>query len=221
MGRRQHAAGGNDSMTGSAGGSAATVRRFWPPSRRGVVLAGVLGAIAALATATRVWIRVLPAEGAINPAPIDVAGSEAATAVAALAVVALAGSVAAAIAGPVARYVIAVLLAASGAGIVASAFAVVADPRGAAASAVGAAAGTPTVDGAYDVRFWPWVALAAGVWAIGCGIVLAATGRHWRANRKYAATSATEAPSAAGPAAGPVNEIDGWDSLSRGEDPTR
>jgi uncharacterized membrane protein (TIGR02234 family) len=208
-------------MSGPKATPETTRGRFWPPSRRSVVFAAAAGAVAALATATRVWINVLPAEGSINTAPIDVAGSDAATAVAALAVVALAGAVASAIAGAVARYVIAALLAASGVGIVASAVAVVMDPMGAAASAVGAAAGTPTVQGSYDVHAWPWVAAAAGAWIVVSAAVLAIAGRHWRVSRKYAAPAAAADARSNGAAGGPVNEIDGWDSLSRGEDPTR
>ncbi|GER23476.1 hypothetical protein NCCP1664_19720 [Zafaria cholistanensis] len=215
-------------------------------SRRNVLLAALLGAVVALSTTTRTWIRVVPDAASVRIPQIDVAGSEAATAVAALAVVALAGAVAAAIAGPVARRIIAVLLIAAGAGIAAASAGAALDPQGAAAGAVGNATGTPTVAGAYTVLAWPWIAAAAGAWMALAGMALFAAGRGWKGGRKYAAASGTAQPPGAAlpegtpqsegtlqseggtrsggaarpPADGPLDEIDGWDSLSRGEDPT-
>ncbi len=72
-----------------------------------VMLLGVIGAVLALATSTRIWITVQPEVGSVKIPLIQVAGSDASAAIAALAVVALAGSLAALIAGPVARYIIA------------------------------------------------------------------------------------------------------------------
>lgn len=194
-------------------------RRTTRLTRRAVVLAAVVGSLAALGSVTRTWIRVVPAEGSLTAAPIEVPGSDAATAVAALAVVALAGAVAAAIAGRVGRYVIAALLAAAGIGIVAAALAVAMDPAAAASGAVGAAVGTPTVEGEYRVLPWPWLAAAAGAWIAASAVVLAVAGRRWTSSRRYAAPAATGDGTPA--AAGAMDEIDGWDSLSRGDDPTR
>jgi hypothetical protein len=121
------------------------------------------------------------------------------------------------------------------------------DPQGAAAGAVGTATGMPAVAGTYTVLAWPWIAAAAGVWMALAGVVLFVAGRGWKGSRKYApapAASGTAASSNTGPSgtaasgtAGPdagsptksagqapdserLDEIDGWDSLSRGEDPT-
>jgi uncharacterized membrane protein (TIGR02234 family) len=160
-------------------------------SKRAVVFAGVLGALAALGTTTRTWIHVIPSPGAINVAPFDVPGSDAASSVAALAIVVLAGSVAAAIAGRFARYVIAVLMFLAGIGIAAAAIGVVLDPMATAATTVGAATGTATVKGEYLLRFWPWVTVAAGAWIVLCSIVLAVAGRGWGLSRKYAAPAGT------------------------------
>ncbi|MEE1620156.1 Trp biosynthesis-associated membrane protein [Zafaria sp. Z1313] len=206
------------------------------PGRRGVVLAAIAGAGLALAGTTQTWIQVLPAAGSVVRAPIDVPGSSAAAAVAALAVVSLAGAVAAAIAGRVARIVIAVLLAVAGIGIAASAATVFADPRRAAAGVVGEAAGTATVPGDYAVTAWPVLVAVAGACVLAAAVALVVVGRHWNADRKYdpaaaavpagtGSGDAVDGPQAAEPggrsAPAPLDEIDGWDSLSRGEDPTR
>lgn len=210
-------------------------------SKRYVVFAGVLGGIAGLAMSTRTWIHVVPAPGAINVQEFDVSGQDAATAVAALAVVVLAGSVAAAIAGRLARWIIAVLVLLSGLGIAASALTALSDPVAASVSKVGAAAGTMRIQGDYQVTFWPWLTVAIGVWIMASAIWLAVAGRRWKTSRKYtpatvaatgeagdspASASASAAATGGDPAPEPhesavLDEIDGWDSLSRGEDPTR
>lgn len=227
-------------------------------SKRYVVLAGVLGGIAGLAMSTRTWIHVIPSQGAINVQPFDVSGKDAATAVAALAVVALAGSVAAAIAGRVARWIIAALVFLSGLGIAGSAATALSDPVTAAVSKVGASAGTLRIHGEYQVTFWPWCTVLVGLWIMAAALWLAVASRRWKTSRKYTpatvadgtggtagdtaagsaaggtngtAEKAGERPDAAGHgegraaeesgAAGTMDEIDGWDSLSRGDDPTR
>lgn len=210
-------------------------------SKRYVVFAGVIGGIAGLAMSTRTWIHVVPAQGAINVQEFDVSGKDAATAVAALAVVALAGSVAAAIAGRLARWIIAVLVLLSGLGITASALSALSNPIAASVSKVGDAAGTLRIQGDYQVTFWPWLTVVIGVWIMASAIWLAVAGRRWKTSRKYTPAAATTgestdgaratAPTTAGPEgdvpgeqpgdSGSLDEIDGWDSLSRGEDPTR
>ncbi|MGP5162610.1 Trp biosynthesis-associated membrane protein [Arthrobacter rhombi] len=217
-------------------------------SKRMVVSSGVIGAIAALAMSTRTWIHVIPSSGAINVQPFTVSGDDAATAVAALAVVVLAGSVAAAIAGRLARWVIAVLILLSGLGITASAISALSDPVSAAVSTVGEAAGTLKVQGDYDVTFWPWLTVVIGIWIMATAAWLAVAGHRWKASRKYTPAPAVQSapapgadpsstddaaatepgPASAGLAVTPaapegedsMDEIDGWDSLSRGEDPT-
>ncbi len=217
-------------------------------SKRMVVSAGVIGAVAALAMSTRTWIHVIPSSGAINVQPFDVSGDDAATAVAALAVVVLAGSVAASIAGRLARLVIALLILLSGLGIAASAITALSDPVAASVSTVGAAAGTLKVQGDYQLTLWPWLTVVIGVWIMATAVWLALAGHRWKASRKYTPAPATESvstpgtdPSAVDAASGTaqdpaplgaarsetgrededsMDEIDGWDRLSRGEDPT-
>lgn len=229
-------------MSTHATGSAQPRKPAGWMSKRYVVFAGVLGGIAGLAMSTRTWIHVVPAHGAINVQPFDVSGKDAATAVAALAVVALAGSVAAAIAGRMARWIIAVLVFLSGLGIAGSAATALADPVAAAVSKVGASAGTLRIQGDYQVTFWPWCTVLVGLWIMAAAIWLAVASRHWKTSRKYtpvtaptgaggAAEGAATGQAAAGHGeadgedgtgpAGVLDEIDGWDSLSRGDDPTR
>lgn len=190
-------------------------------TKRNVMLLGLLGAVVALATSTRIWITVQPQMGNVKIPLIEVAGSDAATAVAALAVVALAGSLAAMIAGKVARYIIAVILLLVGAGVIASALSVLVDPVAAASTKVGEATGLNAAGADYALSIWPYVAVLGGIILIVNAAVLAVAGRHWAGSRKYARDAQTVRDQAAAASGnGQIDEISGWDSLSRGDDPT-
>ncbi|GAA4370858.1 Trp biosynthesis-associated membrane protein [Paeniglutamicibacter cryotolerans] len=188
--------------------------------KRNVILASVIGAVLTLATSTRTWITVFPETSSVKIPNIVVAGSDAATAVAALAVVALAGSVAAAIAGKVARWIIAVVILGAGIGIAGSALVAALNPVGAAASKVGDATGLKTITADYSVTLWPWVAVVAGVWLVASAVLLAVAGRGWASSKKYARAEAASGAEAATGDEVEMDQINGWDSLSRGEDPT-
>ncbi|MDO5744229.1 MAG: Trp biosynthesis-associated membrane protein [Micrococcaceae bacterium] len=190
-------------------------------TKRSVLLLGLLGAVLALATSTRTWIRVQPEVGTVKIPLIEVAGSDAAAAVAALAVVALAGTLAAMIAGRIARYIIAGIMLLAGGGIAGSAISVISDPVFAAATKVGDATGLNNSGGEYDLGIWPYLAVLGGLVLVAAALQLGVTAGSWAGSRKYS----REAPAPAAGTAdaepqGKIDEIDGWDSLSRGDDPT-
>ncbi|MCO1339877.1 hypothetical protein BJH93_13405 [Kocuria polaris] len=189
-------------------------------SRRTSVLVALAGALLALLAVTRTWVTVTPAESAIVQGVVVVPGSAAATSVSALAIVALAAGISLSIAGRVARYVVAAVLVAAGAGIGFASASVLGNPESAAAGMVGEAAGTAQILADYATSPWPFVGIAAGVWTAAAGIVVAVGARRWAESRKYAAAGEQAAAPAAGDDSA-VDEIDGWDRLSRGEDPTR
>ena len=65
---------------------------------------------------------------------------------------------------------------------------------------------------------WPAVTLAASVLLVLAGAFVLVTARRWtRGGRKYEAAPATHAPS---DPSRPLDAIDSWDDLSRGDDPT-
>ncbi|GGH35829.1 Trp biosynthesis-associated membrane protein [Microbacterium album] len=73
--------------------------------------------------------------------------------------------------------------------------------------------------GRIDATPWPWVTLAASVILVGAGGFVLATARAWpRSGRRYDTDRASAAPAAA---SGPLDAVDSWDELSRGDDPTR
>ncbi|MEV4954182.1 Trp biosynthesis-associated membrane protein [Paenarthrobacter nitroguajacolicus] len=180
-----------------------------------IVLATTILALAVFGATTQTWIDVrLDPTGASN-SDLHVQGSKAATAVTALAVVALAGGLAASIAGKIARWIIAVLITLSAAGIVLAAVTVILDPLGAAQGSIAAATGVSGGQADAAVTAFPVVAIVAGCLLAVCAIVLPLAGRHWTSRTKYDAAARVKKSGSE-----PVDEIDSWDSLSRGEDPT-
>lgn len=190
--------------------------------RRGVVvLATVLSALAAFGSTTQTWLSVSLPQTAVQTASLQVPGSDAATAVTAFSLVGLAAALAASIAGSVARWVIAVILAVAGACIAATSWAVTADPASSAAPAVGEALGVTSQAGvSVAVTAMPWLAAAAGLLLVACAVWLVVAGRTWQTARRYEKASGPEAAGGAAKSDTNADEIDSWDSLSRGEDPT-
>lgn len=192
-----------------------------PPrwARRPFLVLGItLLALAAFATTTQPWLTVQLEPGQLGQGPgseLAVPGSKAATAVTALALVALAGGIAASIAGRVARWVISGLIVLAAAGIVAAAATVMAEPLAAAQGAIAEATGVSGGSAEVAVSVFPVLAVVAAVLLGLVALVLIPAGRFWTTRTRFDAKATPGAP-----ASGPVDEIDTWDRLSRGDDPT-
>jgi uncharacterized membrane protein (TIGR02234 family) len=186
-----------------------------------VVLFIAVLALAVFGTTTQTWLTVhldpqQLGQGAASQNGLQVQGSKAATTVTALALVALAGGLAASIAGRIARWIITAIIVLAAAGIVTAAATVLADPLAAAQGSIAAATGVTGGSAEVSVTAFPVLAVAAGsLLALG-GLLVIPAGRRWRTRTKYD----TDAPGSAAAQAGPVDEIDSWDRLSRGDDPT-
>ena len=213
-----------------------------------VIMAAVLFGIAAFATTTRTWLNVQLPRTAVQTPDLAVSGSDAATAVTAFAVVAITAGLAASIAGPVARWIVSVILLISGVGVAAASYTVIADPEQGAAGAIGQAIGVSGATGTVvTLTALPWAALVSGILIAITGVWLAVASRGWKSSRRYApstaaapaaATASTDTagtPSASASTKGteagaasaeedngpePIDDIDSWDRLTRGDDPT-
>lgn len=207
-----------------------------------VLLIAVL-ALAVFGATTQTWITVnldpdqLGQAGGQNTLPVQ--GSKAATAVTALAVVALAGGLAASIAGRIARFLITAIIILASAGIITAAATVLSDPLAAAQGSIAAATGITGGSAEVSVTVFPVLAVVAGS-LLGLGaLLIIPAGRYWKVRTKYDVAAGPAAAGAGGAAsgaatdaktsaatggvtapAGPVDEIDSWDRLSRGDDPT-
>ncbi|TLM83760.1 Trp biosynthesis-associated membrane protein [Pseudarthrobacter sp. NamE5] len=211
-------------MPGAAAGQAGAVQKpgtpAWARKSTLVLLIAVL-ALAVFGTTTQTWMTVTldPSQAGqvgAGPEALQVQGSKAATTVTALALVALAGGLAAAIAGRIARWIITAIIVLASAGIVAAAATVLANPLAAAQGSIAEATGVSGSQAEVAVTAFPFLAVAAGCLLAVAALAIPLAGRHWKARTKY------DAPGAAGmaAAAAPVDEIDSWDRLSRGDDPT-
>lgn len=189
-------------------------------TRRGtVVMAIVLLALLAFGATTQTWLTVSLPQDAVQTPDLSVAGSDAATPVTAFALVSLAGALAVSIAGRIARWVVAALLLVAGAGITYVSLRVIGDPTAAAAPSIGEAIGISGGAGAtVTATAMPWVAAVAGLLLAAAAIWLIIAGRSWGQTRRY-----EKNPQGGPPAQGTAHagEIDSWDRLTHGEDPTR
>lgn len=185
-----------------------------------VVLATVLMALAAFGSTTQTWLTVTLPQDAVQTPVQQVPGSDAATSVTAFALVALAAALAGSISGRVARWVVAVILTAAGVGIVWTSAGILVDPSAAAVPVIGETIGISSAsDAVVALTPMPWVAVAAGVLLIAAAAWMVASGRNWGRSRRY--ESAAAAPASTRETTAHADEIDSWDSLSKGEDPTR
>lgn len=196
----------------------------WARKSTLVLLITVL-ALAVFGTTTQTWITVSLDPDQLGQAAseqnvLQVQGSKAATTVTALALVALAGGLAASIAGRVARWIASGIILLAAVGIVAAAATVLADPLAAAQGSIAAATGITGGSAQVEVTALPAIAVGTGVLLALSALVIIPAGRYWKSRTKYdTATYGAAAPGGSA-AAGPVDEIDSWDRLSRGDDPT-
>lgn len=208
-------------QAGNSGGAAGTPA--WARKSTLVLLIAVL-ALAVFGTTTQTWITVsldpdqAGQAGAARNA-LQVQGSKAATTVTALALVALAGGLAASIAGRIARWITSAIIVLAAAGIITAAATVLASPLAAAQGSIAAATGITGSNAQVALTAFPALAVVAGVLLALSALLIIPAGRHWKSRTKYDAAK-YGAPAAGGPAVGPVDEIDSWDRLSRGDDPT-
>lgn len=208
-----------------------------------VVLVAVVFALLAFGATTQTWVDAEVQGSAVRTAHLSVQGSKAATSVSALALVGLAGTLAAAVAGRIGRVVASVVVVLAGAGVAAACAAVLADPRAAAEGSIAQTTGLAGSNATAALTPYPSLAAAAGALLGVSGILLIVASRFWPTRTRYDAArparhgsapsegagAGTPARSTGGPADaahdsldddGAVDGLDGWDRLSRGEDPT-
>lgn len=190
--------------------------------RRTAVLLALLAGVGLLALSALTWIQATGLDG-LSGTTVDVSGAQASTVVSAMALVGMASGAALSIARRVGVVVIGVLLVLTGIAAAWASLQAGLDPEAAARGVVGQATGTTAAAGDYLVSAWPWVAAAAGAVLALTGVAVLAFGSSWRRSaRRF--DSPTPAQSAADeastPASEPVDEMDAWDELTRGQDPT-
>lgn len=184
------------------------------PGRRTTVLAGT-AASAALAGATRtLWATATAPDLTGTVQQVDVLGADAAPAALALALVAIAASLATSLSSSWVRFVTGPVLLLTGGGALLAAVGVVRDPVGASASAVTDATGLVGSAISAEGTVWPLLAVVPALAVMGIGVLVLIAGGSWpRRDRFRSAAVAPTADPSEDPAAA-------WDALTRGEDPS-
>lgn len=181
-----------------------------------VMLGAMAVSAAAFLTTLPTWIRA-EVSTVVSTSTLDISGADAGPTVSALALVALVASVALRIAGPKLRKVLALLLVGVGLGLAVAAFGVNADPQAASMAQVSAMTGTNAPANSYAVTALPLLATVCGALVALAGMWAFVATSHWKTGRKYDRSAARAARVAS---AEETDEIDAWDSLSEGKDPT-
>lgn len=190
--------------------------------RRTAVLWAIAAGVIILGTGAQAWIESTGVSG-LATTSVTTTGNEAAAVVPAMGLVGLAAGIALSMARRIGRWVAGVLLILAGLTAGLSAVYAVLDPAAAAQTQVSATSGTTADAASYVLTVWPCLTLVGGVLLLLCGLAVLVFGRGWSVSRRH------ESPAAAGTASstapGPdaqegLDEIDAWDELSRGQDPT-
>ncbi|MFF7488085.1 TIGR02234 family membrane protein [Streptomyces luteogriseus] len=183
------------------------------------LLSGALGAAVALLATRQQWSQgtATVAGGAF---PLTAKGSDVTGVPAALAIVGLAALVAVFAVRRAGRFVVAALLALSGAGIVAAALIGASDSSALDEQAAQASGDTSASVDALSHTAWPYVAVVGGVLILVAGLLALRYGRLWPAMSGRYERGTTPQPRRRAPAVDPDRPEDLWKALDRGEDPT-
>ncbi|MFH9989134.1 TIGR02234 family membrane protein [Streptomyces luteogriseus] len=183
------------------------------------LLSGALGAAVALLATRQQWSQgtATVAGGAF---PLTAKGSDVTGVPAALAIVGLAALVAVFAVRRAGRFVVAALLALSGAGIVAAALIGASDSSALDEQAAQASGDTSASVDALSHTAWPYVAVGGGVLILVAGLLALRYGRLWPAMSGRYERGTTPQPRRRAPAVDPDRPEDLWKALDRGEDPT-
>ena len=189
--------------------------RLRPTGKLFVVLVALVGALVLLASGGRTWLTGTVDDAVLGASRVTATGTEVASGLVALALVAAAAAIASTTSGPVMRRVtLAVLaLAALGEAIVAGRVAL--DPGTALGTVAARSAGrTGTLETHAGTTAWPWLALVA------CALLLLAAVTGWVGAARWRGLGARyETPTTTAGARGQRVGSD-WDRLDAGDDPT-
>ncbi|MDN5821498.1 MAG: Trp biosynthesis-associated membrane protein [Brachybacterium sp.] len=190
------------------------VARRGPPGRRTTVLAGTAASVLLAGTTRTSWIDAAAPDLTGTAQQVDVLGADAAPAVLALALVAIAASLATSLSSAWLRFLTGPVLLVTGAGAAVAALGVVREPGAAAGSAVTTATGVVGSGLEAETTAWPLLSLVPALAVLAVGALVLLTGGTWPRRDRYRSAAVTIA---ADPAEDPAAA---WDALTRGEDPS-
>ncbi|MFD3500252.1 TIGR02234 family membrane protein [Streptomyces sp. NPDC058676] len=183
------------------------------------LLSGALGAAVVLLATRQQWSQGT-ATVAGGSFPLTATGSDVTGVPASLAIVGLAALVAVFAVRRAGRFLVAALLALSGAGTIAAALLGVDDSSALDEQAAKASGDTSATVDALSHTAWPYVAAVGGALLLLAGLLALRYGRRWPAMSGRYERSGTPRPRRQAPAVDPDRPEDIWKALDRGEDPT-
>lgn len=180
-----------------------------------MLLGGVLGMIGG----TQTWIEARGFDAA-HIDTVHLSGQEASPVITAMALVLIAAGAALSIAGRLGRLIIGSISVLSAVMLIVATGNILMDPTAAVASTIAEISGTTASSATVDtvtVTLLPWLTIIGAVVALFGGLLVLIYGQRWALGKtkKYAVSTETDETTT-----GRLDEIDTWDELSRGEDPT-
>lgn len=188
-------------------------------SRSMTVLVLLLGGALALIGSTQTWVSATGFEAA-HVASVELSGQEASPVITAMSLVTIAAGAALSIARKVGRWIIGIVAVLGALAIGWTTVHVLINPLEAAAPKIAETTGTTNmadIAGNVEVSLLPWLTLLGAIIALFGGIIALTFGSRWPVGKtkKYDVGDQKQPGHE-----GDLDEIDTWDELSRGEDPT-
>lgn len=187
------------------------------------VLITLMCALGLVGISAMTWVSAA-VDTSLQQVSVVVKGSDAATAVTALGLVAAAAALAFTVSGRMLRAVVGVVVAFAGVGAAISTYAVVHNPEATSRTTVGQETGVVGAAGDYVLSVWPWVGIVVALALVLCGVWLVLVARHTvrKAPRRYdRAAKGSDGDDNSDDGDYDTDDIDAWDALTRGTDPTR
>lgn len=188
-------------------------------SRSMTVLVLLLGGTLALIGSTQTWVTTTGFE-ATHITNVELSGQEASPVITAMSLVTIAASAALSIAQTIGRWIIGCVAILGSLAMGLATISVIFSPLNAAAQKISETTGTTGMGDIYgdiEVSFLPWLTVFGAVVVLVGGIIALTYGSRWPLGKAKKYDMAQ--PTLVDPD-GQLDEIDTWDELSRGEDPT-
>ena len=188
-------------------------------SRSMTVLILLLGGVLALIGATQTWVTATGFEAA-HLDSVQLSGQEASPVITAMALVAIAAGAALSIARKIGRWIVGVVTILAAVTMGWTTISVLINPLDTVAVKISETTGTTAINDVVaqlDVSVLPWLTVLGAVIVIVGGLIALMVGGRWPVGK----TKKYDVGEQAQPTGtGQLDEIDTWDELSRGEDPT-
>lgn len=191
-------------------------------SRSVTVLILLLGGVLALIGSTQTWVTATGFE-ATHIQNVQLSGQEASPVITAMALVTVVAGAALSIARKIGRWVIGIVAIFATVTMGWATITVMVNPLGAATQKIAETTGTSGVDGdtaaTIEVSLLPWLTVIGSVIGLIGALIALTVGNRWPIGKTKKYDIGVQRPTAQQPD-GPLDEIDTWDELSRGKDPT-